>query len=165
MTTPPDGTSWPWACDLERTWHKRPPTDEGVNLSDERIPMFVYETLCGLSIHSVQVAEYDPGWRDKWGHTAMAYNEHSCQVCRRMDRLAPLIEVMAEEAHAAWMNAYRVLGYSSRKAEWGEEFMVPYNELSEQGKEFDRRIMRAIIRAFYKTGYRLAKRGTRREQS
>jgi hypothetical protein len=56
------------------------------------------------------------------------------------------IEAMAHSAHQAWLEAYEQLGYVSRLSEWGEEFMVPYGELSEQGKEFDRIIMRAILR-------------------
>lgn len=59
-----------------------------------------------------------------------------------------VVEIMAEHAHNAWWDAYKQLGYTSRKAEWGEEFMVPYAELSERGKEFDRIIMRGILRGF-----------------
>jgi hydroxylamine reductase (hybrid-cluster protein) len=59
-----------------------------------------------------------------------------------------IVEAMAESAHNCWWAAYKQLGYTSRLAAWGEEFMVPYEELSEQGKEFDRVIMRAILAAF-----------------
>ena len=59
-----------------------------------------------------------------------------------------IVEKMAESAHNCWWDAYIQLGYTSRKAAWGEEFMVPFSELSEQGKEFDRVIMRAILQAF-----------------
>ena len=61
-----------------------------------------------------------------------------------------IVEKMAESAHNAWMGTYLGLGYISRKAEWGEEFMVPFEDLSERGKEFDRVIMRAILEAFDK---------------
>ena len=59
-----------------------------------------------------------------------------------------LVEAMAEPAHEAWMLAQRREGVTSRKAEWGEEFMVPFAALSERGREFDRVIMRAILAAF-----------------
>ena len=64
-----------------------------------------------------------------------------------------IIESMAEHAHDAWMSACRKLGIESRKADWGEEFMVPFSELSERGKEFDRVIMRAILVALDDEGY------------
>jgi hypothetical protein len=63
-----------------------------------------------------------------------------------------LVEAMAESAHNAWWNAYLELGYTSRKAEWGEEFMVPFDQLSERGKDFDRMIMRAILLRFADVG-------------
>jgi hypothetical protein len=59
-----------------------------------------------------------------------------------------IIEMMAESAHNAWMTTYIDLGYTSRKAAWGEEFMVPFDQLSELGKEFDRMIMRSILEMF-----------------
>lgn len=63
-----------------------------------------------------------------------------------------LVEAMAESAHNAWWATYIELGYKSRKAAWGEEFMVPFEQLSERGKEFDRMIMRAILRRFKDVG-------------
>ena len=59
-----------------------------------------------------------------------------------------IVEGMAEAAHDAWWGTYKDLGYTSRRAAWGEEFMVPFVELSERGQEFDRMIMRAILGAF-----------------
>lgn len=64
-----------------------------------------------------------------------------------------LVEAMAESAHNSWWETYKRLGYTSRKAAWGEEFMVPYEQLSEQGKEFDRMIMRAILSRFDLEGF------------
>lgn len=69
-----------------------------------------------------------------------------------MDR-EKLVEAMAESAHDAWLAAVLREGFTSRKAEWGEEFMVPFGELSERGKEFDRVIMRAILGAFDRMGF------------
>ncbi len=69
-----------------------------------------------------------------------------------------LVEHMAEAAHDAWWSACKGLGIVSRKAEWGEEFMVPFCELSEQGKEFDRVIMRGILGAFDRHGFDVTQR-------
>lgn len=66
-----------------------------------------------------------------------------------------IVEIMAEHAHNAWLAAYVRLGYTSRKAEWGEEFMVPYEHLSERGKEFDRVIMRGIMDGFARAGLKV----------
>lgn len=63
-----------------------------------------------------------------------------------------LVEAMAESAHDAWMATYISWGLTSRKAEWGEEFMVPFSELTERGKELDRSIMRGILDAFDEQG-------------
>lgn len=64
-----------------------------------------------------------------------------------------LVEAMAKSAHNAWMEAYQAKGITSRKAAWEEEFMVPFSELSEQCKELDRVIMRAILKAFDDMGF------------
>jgi hypothetical protein len=69
-----------------------------------------------------------------------------------------IVETMAESAHNAWWQTYVGLGYTSRLAAWGEEFMVPYTELSERGKEFDRIIMRAILKALDNQGYDVTKK-------
>jgi hypothetical protein len=66
-----------------------------------------------------------------------------------------LVEHMAKSAHDSWWGTYIELGYTSRKAAWGEEFMVPFEQLSEQGKEFDRMIMRAILKTFEAKGITL----------
>lgn len=66
-----------------------------------------------------------------------------------------IVERMAEAAHNAWWRTYIELGYTSRQAAWGEEFMVPFDQLSEQGKEFDRMIMRAILASYDEQGLTL----------
>jgi len=63
-----------------------------------------------------------------------------------------VVEAMAESAHEAWMAAQRAQGCNSRLASWGEEFMVPYKDLSERGREFDRVIMRSILDTFTNLG-------------
>ena len=66
-----------------------------------------------------------------------------------------IVAIMAEPAHEAWMLAQIKEGVTSRKAEWGEEFMVPWEKLSERGREFDRVIMRAILDSFDRVGLKL----------
>lgn len=56
----------------------------------------------------------------------------------------PDLEAVAAEVHAAWMATKRAQGVSSRKAEDGEELMVPYAELTEKAKELDRETVRAV---------------------
>ncbi len=68
-----------------------------------------------------------------------------------------LVEAMAESAHNCWWKTYVELGYESRLSAWGEEFMVPFEQLSEQGKEFDRIIMRAILESFDAKGYQIVR--------
>ena len=57
-----------------------------------------------------------------------------------------LVNAMAEAAHKAWMEAVATQGYTSRRSPWGEECMVPFDQLSERAQEFDRVIVRAILR-------------------
>lgn len=71
-----------------------------------------------------------------------------------------IVEAMAKSAHDAWHRAYVDLGYVSRLAAWGEEFMVPYEELSERGKEFDRVIMRGILDSFATNGLQVVETGS-----
>jgi hypothetical protein len=66
-----------------------------------------------------------------------------------------IVNAMAESAHEAWMSWYADRGITSRKAAWGEEFLVPFDELSEDGKELDRIIMRAILGAFDNLGLKV----------
>lgn len=59
----------------------------------------------------------------------------------------PDIETVSAEVHAAWMDAKREKGVTSRKLESGEELMVPYADLSEEAKELDRGTVRAVYAA------------------
>lgn len=69
-----------------------------------------------------------------------------------------IVEAMAEAAHEAWLNACAEQGIISRQAAWGEEFIVPWADLSERGREFDRVIMRGILKAFDTNGYDVRQR-------
>lgn len=59
----------------------------------------------------------------------------------------PDIELVSAEVHAAWIDAKRAQGVTSRKSETGEEMMVPYDQLSEAAKELDRATVRAVYAA------------------
>lgn len=59
----------------------------------------------------------------------------------------PDIEDVASAVHAAWMDSKRAQGVTTRKAEDGEELMVPYAELTEKAKDLDRGTVRAVYKA------------------
>jgi hypothetical protein len=59
----------------------------------------------------------------------------------------PDIEEVSAQVHAAWIEAKRAQGITSRKAEDGEELMVPYRQLSERAKELDRQAVRTVYAA------------------
>jgi hypothetical protein len=71
-----------------------------------------------------------------------------------MDR-GELIEVTAKAAHEGWTEGKRTQGITSRKAEWGEEFMVPYAELSERAKDIDRAAVKSVLDAIERAGLRI----------
>jgi len=66
-----------------------------------------------------------------------------------------LIEVLSKAAHDGWMAEKLNQGIRSRKAAWGEEFMVPYDQLSERAKEIDRSTVRSVLDAIAWAGYRV----------
>ena len=59
----------------------------------------------------------------------------------------PDIEIVANLVHEAWMKAKLAQGHTSRRSESGEELMVPYAQLSEQSKDFDRVVVRTVYTA------------------
>ena len=59
----------------------------------------------------------------------------------------PEIEAVAAKVHAAWVQAKRAQGVTSRRSETGEELMVDYEALSETAKELDRESVRAVYAA------------------
>lgn len=59
----------------------------------------------------------------------------------------PDIELVAERVHEAWMQTKLDKGITSRKAEDGEELMVPYLALSEGQKDADRNLVRTVYAA------------------
>lgn len=59
----------------------------------------------------------------------------------------PNIELVSAAVHESWMNGKLAKGVTSRKAEDGEELMVPYADLSEPQKEQDRATVRTVYEA------------------
>jgi hypothetical protein len=59
----------------------------------------------------------------------------------------PEVEEVAGIIHAAWMDEKLVAGIRSRKAEDGEELMVPYSQLSEKAKASNRILVRTVYAA------------------
>ena len=59
----------------------------------------------------------------------------------------PEIELVSAQVHNAWMQSKKDQGIDSRKAEDGEELMVPYNQLSEKAKDLDRNTVKAVYKA------------------
>ena len=83
----------------------------------------------------------------------------------------PDIEAVASEVHLEWMKSKRDMGVLSRKAEDGEELMVPFEQLSEKAKELDRRVVRTVYGAIERalnagapSEYRLTSRSSGQEQ-
>lgn len=62
----------------------------------------------------------------------------------------PDIEAVSAEVHEAWMQSKLAQGVTTRKAEDGEELMVPYDQLSEKAKDLDRGSVRAVYAAIRK---------------
>ena len=63
----------------------------------------------------------------------------------------PDIEMVSATVHEAWMASKAALGVTSRKAEDGEELIVPYEQLSDKAKELDRGTVRAVYAAIRTT--------------
>ena len=57
------------------------------------------------------------------------------------------MELVSAQVHNAWMQSKKDQGIDSRKAEDGEELMVPYNQLTEKAKDLDRNTVKAVYKA------------------
>ncbi len=62
----------------------------------------------------------------------------------------PDIEQVSAQVHKAWIASKKANGITSRKAEDGEELMVPYDRLSEKAKDLDRNTVKAVYDAIKK---------------
>jgi hypothetical protein len=63
----------------------------------------------------------------------------------------PDLETVASEVHCQWLESKQKMGIISRKAEDGEELMVPFEQLSEKAKELDRSTVRVVYAAIKRT--------------
>jgi hypothetical protein len=63
----------------------------------------------------------------------------------------PDLETVASEVHCQWLESKQKMGIVSRKAEDGEELMVPFEQLSEKAKELDRSTVRVVYAAIKRT--------------
>jgi hypothetical protein len=76
------------------------------------------------------------------------HHPHRTRLIASGQHVAPdtaRVERLAEVAHAAWLRWYERQGITSRIGPFGEEFMVPWESLSEQGKDLDRTVVAAIM--------------------
>lgn len=81
-------------------------------------------------------------------------------VCLPSEMLE-LAELLAKNTHDIWAKARMedgwVFGPVRSDAEKTNPCLVPYDELPEQEKEYDRRINRELLAALYAMGYRVVK--------
>lgn len=59
----------------------------------------------------------------------------------------PEVEEVAAAIHSAWMDEKLAQGVTSRKADDGEELMVPYEQLSEKARASNRNLVRTVYAA------------------
>lgn len=71
-------------------------------------------------------------------------------------RESATLEAVAAQVHAAWTDAKRAAGVTSRPSADGIEQMVPYDDLPEHIKALDRATVRAVLDALTAAGYTLA---------
>lgn len=57
------------------------------------------------------------------------------------------VEVMARALHSYRVGEWKRVGVTSRTAPSGEEYMLPWYELGEAAREFDRQGIRAALKA------------------
>ena len=63
----------------------------------------------------------------------------------------PPLDTVASACHDSWMQIKLKAGITSRKAEDGEELMVPFDKLSEKQKDMDRSLVRTVYEAIEKS--------------
>lgn len=72
-----------------------------------------------------------------------------------------LLEKLAEQVHITWMNQRIKEGWSYGPVRDDEKkqtpCIVPYNELSENEKEYDRNTVKTTIKALYSLGFCISK--------
>lgn len=76
-----------------------------------------------------------------------------------------LAELLAKNTHDVWAKARMeegwIFGSTRNDAEKTNPCLVPYDDLPEKEKEYDRRINQQLLAALYAMGYRVIKKGDR----
>lgn len=99
-------------------------------------------------------------WCDAYGDGLGGYQwtdarvaEFSAHVRQQEREKFSDIERISDAVHDAWMQEHLEKGVTSVKSRSdGEEFMVPYEQLSEHAKEMDRITVRTVIAAAIREG-------------
>ena len=93
----------------------------------------------------------------------MAYRPNPLDTSgvRLPSEMLELAELLAKNTHDIWAKARMeegwIFGPVRSDAEKTNPCLVPYDELPEQEKEYDRRINRELLAALYAMGYRVVK--------
>jgi hypothetical protein len=66
-----------------------------------------------------------------------------------------LLETISAASHDGWMKGKAAQGIASRKSEWSEELMVPYDQLSEKAKDLDRAGIASVLAAIDQAGFQI----------
>jgi hypothetical protein len=78
------------------------------------------------------------------------------------DELLELVELLAENSHAVWAFQRKKRGWTygpnRDDKKKNNPCLVPYNELPESEKEYDRTLAREILKTVILLGYNLEKR-------
>lgn len=97
----------------------------------------------------------------------MAYRPNPLDTSgvRLPSEMLELAELLAKNTHDIWAKARMeegwIFGPVRSDAEKTNPCLVPYDELPEQEKEYDRRINRELLAALYAMGYRVVKEKAR----
>ena len=97
----------------------------------------------------------------------MAYRPNPLDTSgvRLPSEMLELAELLAKNTHDIWAKARMEEGWSFGPVRSDEKktnpCLVPYDELPEQEKEYDRRINRELLAALYAMGYRVVKEKAR----
>lgn len=59
----------------------------------------------------------------------------------------PEVEAVAAKVHGAWRDEKKGQGVTTRQSPTGEELMKPYDELSEEAKESNRKLVNTVYQA------------------
>lgn len=90
------------------------------------------------------------------------YNPHPLDTSRiKLDELAPLLEKLARNAHEMWSQKRMADGwtYGPKRDDANKKHpsLVPYDDLSESEKSYDRALVNETLKALVSLGYRIEK--------